>query len=1187
MRIEAIHIDGFGVFHDACLRDLSPRLTVFHGPNESGKSTLLAFLRFVFFGFPDKRKKANRYPPLRAGSAHGGSVVLADGEERFLLQRHDRLQLTKPDGDAGEEADLHRLLGSLDRETFRNVFAFSLGELQQLHDAFDQGAIQNALWGASGAMKHQVLADAGRYLQENLDRLFKPKSKRAALNSALSELEDVQQQIRQAEIDLEAFDRLGKEVAGLEEDLARTRERQREIQGEIQRLEELAGRLENRRQRQLAFEQVLAKRDSVRGERDAIRLDPALVKLSAEIQELERGRHLLVALRREKPLLAETLETSRRDVALLLAALGAGWTPERVGAVRAQAGLRDEAAVQAEELQKADLEAAQARAAEGTAMAGRDTAQEQEKQAAAALEALPEPPPPPEASLLERVTGGRGDYERSTRDIRAREGDLRAAEEEFRRSLAEIDPRWTEPDLQRFDTSYAANQELQRFRNRLGEAAQEVERARNQGAQAQADAAKADERRRLLQEKLAALPLPPCDAATLTEWRDRQRRLALRWAAAPGQAGPVWAPAPVAVAGTIRETTYHRRVMPSWAPVVVAIAGLGAGVALGLLQPVAGVLLAAGSVAAAIALWRVGRRRRTAYSALQAEFASLCRSLGRERPLTGDSLLELERALDAAADALRQGQSLSEQLQQADGDAAAVGQALARRQAASRDAATELEREQEAWRRHLESIGLPATLSPESAVAVISRIELARERLEKVRALRHRIEAMERNRQEYLAVVAELLAGRGQPPVTHADFSVRLPQLLESLRAENEARARRQEAVRFYRHAAGQRRPAEETWLQAAGAHQRAMEKLQNLTVAWREWLVRNDLPYHLSPATAGGFLVAVDRAAELLDRIGDVEQQLRRSTEQERSLVGRLHEVLFSLGRPASADPVSDLDGLAAALQAAEKDDQNAALLDARVAEMDLQVGAMGEELRDADQRISLLRRSESEDGLEIQRRHEELELEAHEQQRRLLEGRSRHQAMATDERLSKLLEQKEARLETAREAAKQWAALALARHLFDEARGRYERERQPAVLKLASVHLRKLTGGRYREVRMPLDGSALQALPAGDAPAKTADQLSRGAAEQLYLALRFGFIEEFTRDRRSLPLVLDDILVNFDPERAAATIATLVELSERFQILYFTCHPETADRFKAFDSAIPVFRLRDGCFVSSAAGT
>ncbi len=111
-----------------------------------------------------------------------------------------------------------------------------------------------------------------------------------------------------------------------------------------------------------------------------------------------------------------------------------------------------------------------------------------------------------------------------------------------------------------------------------------------------------------------------------------------------------------------------------------------------------------------------------------------------------------------------------------------------------------------------------------------------------------------------------------------------------------------------------------------------------------------------------------------------------------------------------------------------------------------------------------------------------------------------------------------------------------------------------------------------------MPLDGSDLHVLPAGDGPPKTVDQLSRGTAEQLYLALRFGFIEEFAGNRSPLPIIMDDILVNFDPLRATAAIEALIQLSEQLQILYFTCHPSTADKFRELNSEIPVFRLADG---------
>ena len=51
MRIENIHVDGFGVWNDKTLGPLEPQLNVFVGPNETGKSTLMAFIRSMLFGF--------------------------------------------------------------------------------------------------------------------------------------------------------------------------------------------------------------------------------------------------------------------------------------------------------------------------------------------------------------------------------------------------------------------------------------------------------------------------------------------------------------------------------------------------------------------------------------------------------------------------------------------------------------------------------------------------------------------------------------------------------------------------------------------------------------------------------------------------------------------------------------------------------------------------------------------------------------------------------------------------------------------------------------------------------------------------------------------------------------------------------------------------------------------------------
>src|SRR5438445_2846176 len=112
MRIENIHVDGFGVWNDKTWAALEPGLNVFHGPNEIGKSTLMAFIRSMLFGF-EKRGSPKRYEPLNGGS-HGGRLDLLAGDTRLRVERksgrHARGALTVYAGDASDETALDRLL---------------------------------------------------------------------------------------------------------------------------------------------------------------------------------------------------------------------------------------------------------------------------------------------------------------------------------------------------------------------------------------------------------------------------------------------------------------------------------------------------------------------------------------------------------------------------------------------------------------------------------------------------------------------------------------------------------------------------------------------------------------------------------------------------------------------------------------------------------------------------------------------------------------------------------------------------------------------------------------------------------------------------------------------------------------------------------------------------------------------
>ncbi len=98
-------------------------------------------------------------------------------------------------------------------------------------------------------------------------------------------------------------------------------------------------------------------------------------------------------------------------------------------------------------------------------------------------------------------------------------------------------------------------------------------------------------------------------------------------------------------------------------------------------------------------------------------------------------------------------------------------------------------------------------------------------------------------------------------------------------------------------------------------------------------------------------------------------------------------------------------------------------------------------------------------------------------------------------------------------------------------------------------------LTDNRYQQVLF--DRSfALSATPAGDTAARDIRLLSQGTADQLYLATRLAICEMVLPAEKSVPLILDDALANFDDTRMAAALEWLVQAGQNRQILLFTCH-------------------------------
>ena len=96
MKIQQLHITEFASFKDRSF-DLTGGVTVIEGRNESGKSTLAAFIRFMLYGLPEKNAVADA-ATIRGralsweGGVAEGSLVIEARDGRFRIERKGTLR---------------------------------------------------------------------------------------------------------------------------------------------------------------------------------------------------------------------------------------------------------------------------------------------------------------------------------------------------------------------------------------------------------------------------------------------------------------------------------------------------------------------------------------------------------------------------------------------------------------------------------------------------------------------------------------------------------------------------------------------------------------------------------------------------------------------------------------------------------------------------------------------------------------------------------------------------------------------------------------------------------------------------------------------------------------------------------------------------------------------------------------
>ena len=138
---------------------------------------------------------------------------------------------------------------------------------------------------------------------------------------------------------------------------------------------------------------------------------------------------------------------------------------------------------------------------------------------------------------------------------------------------------------------------------------------------------------------------------------------------------------------------------------------------------------------------------------------------------------------------------------------------------------------------------------------------------------------------------------------------------------------------------------------------------------------------------------------------------------------------------------------------------------------------------------------------------------------------------------------------------------AAAYAAALIEEIARERRRRLAPGLAAAASSHLNEITAGAYSELLISRDLRITIRIPQTSQLSTDPERrLSKGTMDQIYLALRLALVQQLSKGRESIPMLLDDPFANYDDARLERALALLLRISGTNQILLFTCREDVA---------------------------
>lgn len=335
MKLKQIQIYNFGQFSQETFDLPEGNLAAFFGGNEAGKSTTVAFIKQILFGFNLKNTSSvffEDYEPLTKSYPMGGQLVFTSDAGEYVLER------TWSKGDKSKTGAVKVLLNgqevpaSLFYEQIQNIdggfyaesFIFNEDLLRQV-SSLSEGEILENIYYLGAAQSSQLLAIRADFDKEAKD-LFKPSGKKTPVNQDLLKLAEQRDKVAADGQEFDAYQQLEGQRLAEEKEAKKLEKEVEEVNGQLSKLEKQLEQVQNyqiyldlkKQVSPVAFDQELYQK--------ALDLNAQIKALKAAIKEekeqidpalLAKRKDQVRAWRQEVGQISQSLEMHKQQVGQL------------------------------------------------------------------------------------------------------------------------------------------------------------------------------------------------------------------------------------------------------------------------------------------------------------------------------------------------------------------------------------------------------------------------------------------------------------------------------------------------------------------------------------------------------------------------------------------------------------------------------------------------------------------------------------------------------------------------------------------------------------------------------------------------------------------------------------------------------------------------------------------------------